>query len=157
MTVNRELLETFGRDKILFKPEASPIGPKLSELRDVTNGEAKIFEGSGGISLMDSYQRGISGTMPGMEFLDGVLAVWNALEAGDIQRAYDVYFPLCALVALQLQAGLDGFLAVEKYVLKKRGLFATDYRRKPYWFELDDETIAELDRLLAKLDEALVD
>ena len=157
MTVNRELLETFGRDKILFKPEASPIGPKLSELRDVTNGEAKIFEGSGGISLMDSYQRGISGTMPGMEFLDGVLAVWNALEAGDIQRAYDVYFPLCALVALQLQAGLDGFLAVEKYVLKERGLFATDYRRKPYWFELDDETIAELDRLLAKLDEALLD
>ena len=78
-------------------------------------------------------------------------------EAGDIRRAYDVYFPLCALVALQLQAGLDGFLAVEKYVLKERGLFATDYRRKPYWFELDDETIAELDRLLAKLDEALAD
>ena len=54
-----------------------------------------------------------------------------------------------------MQAGLDGFLAIEKYVLKKRGLFETDRRRKPYSWELDEETRLELERLLVRLDEAL--
>lgn len=149
-----ELLKRFGRDKILFKPEASPIGPNLSALRDATGGEARIYEGSGGVCLVDSYRRGITGTMPGMEFLPAVVALWLALARGDEDAIYRLYFPICALVSLQLQAGLDGFLAVEKYVLHKRGLFATDRRREPNAWSLDDETRAELDRLLNRLDAA---
>lgn len=148
MRLNVELMDLFGEEKIMFKPEASPLGPKLSELRDATAGRARIFEGSGGISMIDSFRRGIKGTMPGMEFLDAVIAVWSALVEGDDERAYRAYFPLCALVSLQLQGGLEGFLSVEKYVLHRRGLFATDRRRQPYSRELDDETRAEIDRLM---------
>ncbi len=154
MAVNTELLAAYGADKILFKPEASPIGPKLSELRDATAGKAKIFEGSGGMCLVDSFRRGIVGTIPGMEFLSAVVALWKALQQGDEAAIYRIYLPLCALVALQLQAGLDGFLAVEKYVLHKRGLFTTDRRRKPYAWELDEETQQELERLLELLEAA---
>lgn len=150
-----ELLEKHGADRIQFKPEAAPLGPNLSGLRDATGGRAQIFEGSGGISLIDSFRRGIAGTMPGMEFLPGIVAVWNALQAGDDDSAYRIYFPICALVALQLQAGLDGFLAIEKYVLHRRGLFATTRRRRPFGWELDDETRAEVDRLLAILEREL--
>lgn len=81
--------------------------------------------------------------------------MWRALEQGDDEKIYRVYFPICALVALQLQAGLDGFLAVEKYVLHKRGLFATDLRRHPYSWSLDEETRLEIDRLLERLEAAL--
>lgn len=143
-----DLLRRYGNEKILFKPEAAPIGPLLSELRSRTHGQAKIYEGSGGILLIDSYRRGISGTMPGMEFLEAIVGIWRALERGDDATAYRLYFPVCALVALQLQAGLDGFLAVEKYVLHRRGLFATKARRRPYSWSLDPETQAEIDRLL---------
>jgi dihydrodipicolinate synthase/N-acetylneuraminate lyase len=142
-----QLLDRYGDEKVVFKPEASPIGPNLSAIRDATGGRARIFEGSGGIALIDSYRRGIQGTMPGMEFLEGIIALWRALQRGDDEAAYRVYFPICALVALQLQAGLDGFLAIEKYLLVKRGLFATDLRRKPYNWELDEETSREVDRL----------
>ena len=150
-----ELLQKHGTDRILFKPEASPLGPNLSALRDATGGAAHIFEGSGGISLIDSFRRGIAGTMPGMEFLPGIVTLWNALQSGDDERAYRIYFPICALVALQLQAGLDGFLAVEKYVLHRRGLFATTRRRRPFGWEIDDETREEVDRLLTILDREL--
>jgi 4-hydroxy-tetrahydrodipicolinate synthase len=150
-----ELLKRYGDDKILFKPEANPIGPNLSALRDATGGRAKIFEGSGGISLVDSFRRGIVGTMPGMEFLDGIIALWQALERGDEATAYRIYFPICALVALQLQAGLDGFLAIEKYLLVKRGLFASEIRRQPYNWEMDAETAREVDRLFAILQTSL--
>lgn len=152
LSVCGELLDKYGEGKILFKPEASPIGPKLSQLRDATKGRAHIFEGSGGLCLVDSFRRGIVGTIPGMEFLPAVVALWNALRQGDEGAIYRIYLPLCALVALQLQAGLDGFLAVEKYVLHKQGIFATDRRRKPLAWELDEETREELERLLQLLD-----
>ena len=105
LSVNTELLARYGEEKILFKPEASPIGPKLSELREATAGRARIFEGSGGICLVDSFRRGIVGTIPGMEFLPAVVALWRALQQGDEAATYRIYLPLCALVALQLQAG----------------------------------------------------
>ena len=148
LSVSCQLFEKYGSERIMFKPEANPLGTKLSALRDATQGQAAIFEGSGGISLMDSYSRGIAGTIPGMEFLEQVIYVWKALENGDVDAAYRAWFPLCALVSLQLQAGLDGFLAVEKYIMKRKGLFSTDRRRQPYEWEMDKETCLELERLL---------
>jgi 4-hydroxy-tetrahydrodipicolinate synthase len=150
-----QLLELYGNEKILFKPEASPIGPNLSALRDASLGKAKIFEGSGGILLVDSFRRGITGTMPGVDLLDGIVSLWNALVKGDEKTTYRVYFPICAIVALQLQAGLDGFLAIEKFILKHRGIFKNEVRRSPYSWDLDLETSSEILRLLQILDKAI--
>jgi dihydrodipicolinate synthase/N-acetylneuraminate lyase len=150
-----KLLERYGPEKVLFKPEAAPNGPTLSALRDATGGQARMFEGSGGVFLIDSFRRGIVGTMPGMELLDGVVAVWRALQRGDEETAYRVYYPVCAIVALQMQAGLDGFLAVEKYLMVKRGLFPSARRRRPYGWDLDPETAAEIDRLYGRMQTAL--
>jgi dihydrodipicolinate synthase/N-acetylneuraminate lyase len=147
MSVYLELLERHGPEKIVFKPEAAPIGPNLSALRDATGSRARIFEGSGGVLLVDSYRRGIAGTMPGVDLLDGIVALWRALKQGDDAAAYRLSFPISAIVTLQLQAGLDGFLAIEKYLLVKRGLFPSARRRPPYAWELDSETEAEVDRL----------
>lgn len=146
-----QLIDDYGADKIVFKPEASPIGPNLSALRDASGGRARIFEGSGGILLIDSFRRGIAGTMPGMELLDGIVTLWQALAAGDEETAYRVYYPICAIVALQMQAGLDGFLAIEKYLLAQRGLFTNERRRRPNAWSLDPETAREVDRLFAQL------
>ena len=35
---------------------------------------------------MDSYRRGIVGTMPGAELIEAIVALWNALVAGDQRR-----------------------------------------------------------------------
>jgi 4-hydroxy-tetrahydrodipicolinate synthase len=157
LSVSLRLLDRFGPEKVLFKPEANPIGPNLSALRDGTGGRARIFEGSGGVALVDSFRRGITGTMPGMEFLPGIVALWRALQRGDEAATYRLFFPICALVSLQLQAGLDGFLAIEKYILHRNGLFATDRRRRPYKWALDEETRQEVERLLSHLDQALTE
>lgn len=151
----RKLLDQFGPEKILFKPEAAPIGPNLSLLRDSTEGRARIFDGSGGVLLVDAYRRGISGTMPGVDLLDGIMGLWRALHAGDEAAIYRIYFPICAIVNLQLQAGLDGFLAIEKYLLVKRGLFESEQRCTPHAWDLDEETKAEVDRLFELLMQSL--
>ncbi len=149
------LLDRYGPEKILFKPEGTPVGPNLSALRDASGSRARMFDGSGGMYLIDAFRRGVIGTMPGVDLLDGVVALWRALQQGDESTAYRISFPLSAVVALQIQAGLDGFLAIEKYLMVRRGLFATDRRRLPYAWSLDPETAAEVDRLAAMLEDVL--
>jgi|SRR5579872_1438702 len=155
LSVYLDLLEQFGPNRIFFKPEAKPLGPNLSRLRDATKGRARIFEGSGGINLVDCYRRGIVGTMPGTDLLDGIAALWKALAAGDEERTYQLSLPITALVALQAQGGLDGFLAIEKYLLKKQGLFSNTAQRQPAGWQLDLETQAEVDRLFERLMQAV--
>jgi len=150
-SVYLQLLDRFDTQKIVFKPEAPPNGPCISALRDATNGQAKIFEGSGGVYLIDSMRRGVEGTMPGMEMVDAMVAIWRAMKRGDDETAYRVHLPLCAIVALQMQAGLDGFLAIEKHVLHRRGLFPNENRREPIRWRIDPETAQEVDRLFNRL------
>lgn len=136
-------------DRILFKPEATPIGPRLSALRQATGGQAPVFEGSGGMALVDSYRRGVVGTMPGADLIDVIVALWRALQAGDESRIYRLSLPLSALVAVQ--TSLDAFLAVEKYLLVKRGIFKNTIVRGPAGYKLDEETRQEVDRLFERL------
>ncbi|MCE7989710.1 MAG: dihydrodipicolinate synthase family protein [Caldilinea sp. CFX5] len=140
-------------DRVLFKPEATPIGPRLSALRDATAGRAPVFEGTGGIALVDSYRRGIVGTMPGADLIDGIVALWRALAAGDEQRIYQLSLPIASLIAVQ--NSLDAFLAVEKYLLVKRGIFSNTLVRGPVGYQLDAETQGEVDRLFAQLQQVL--
>ena len=137
--------------RVLFKPEASPLGPCISGLHELTNGEAAIFEGSGGQLLIDSHRRGVKGTIPGVEMLDGLVALWNACEAGDWDRAYEVYYPVCAIATLQIQGGLDGFIVSERYMLHRQGLFPNQVHRGPLAFHLDEGTRQEIDRLYDRL------
>ena len=155
LSVYQSLLKQFGPHRIFFKPEASPLGPNVSRLRDATDRRARVFEGSGGANLVDCWRRGIVGTMPGVDLLDGIVALWKALTAGDEDRIYELSLPISALVTLQLQGGLDGFLAVEKHLLVRRGIFRNTLQRQPVGWQLDPETQAEVDRLFDRLQSVL--
>ena len=153
IAMQAKVMQEFGADRVLFKPEATPIGPRLSSLRDVTKGQAKIFEGTGGIALVDSYRRGIVGTMPGADLIDGIVAMWRALKAGDERRTYALSHAVGALVAVQ--NSLDAFLAIEKYLLVKQGVFRNMIVRGPVGYALDEETRREVDRLFDLVREAV--
>jgi 4-hydroxy-tetrahydrodipicolinate synthase len=146
------LLDEFGPDRVLYKPEANPIGPKLSELREATKGRARVFEGTGGIALVDSFRRGIVGTMPGADLIAGLVPLWRALQAGDAVTADAIHGPLAALISMQ--TSLDAFLAVEKHLLVRQGIFRNTVVRGPVGFHLDEETRREVDRLFDRMIEA---
>ncbi|MFW6060833.1 MAG: dihydrodipicolinate synthase family protein [Phycisphaeraceae bacterium] len=146
------LLREYGQ-RVMFKPEAEPIGPRLTALREATQGEARVFEGSAGIALMDTYRRGVTGTMPGADVIQALIALWRALESGDERRAYDISDRLTSLVTLQ--GSLDTFLAVEKHLLVRQGIFRNTIVRGPVGFVMDDETRAEVDRRYDRLMEAV--
>jgi 4-hydroxy-tetrahydrodipicolinate synthase len=149
----RLMREFGGPQKVMFKPEATPIGPRLSALRDATDGKARIFEGTGGIALVDSFRRGIVGTMPGADLIRAIVALWRALVAGDDRRAYQISLPVSSLISML--SSLDGFLAVEKYLLVKQGIFRNTLVRGPVGYTLDEETRREVDRLFKLIGDAL--
>jgi 4-hydroxy-tetrahydrodipicolinate synthase len=146
------LLEEFG-ERVLYKPEATPIGPRLTALLDATDGQAKIFEGTGGIALVESFHRGIVGTMPGADLIRAIVALWRALES-DNQAAIDCIYPLVCVI-ISLQNSLDAFLAVEKYLLVKQGIFTSVKVRGPVGYQLDEPTRRELDHWFERLEQAL--
>lgn len=146
-----DLHRRFG-ERVLFKPEAQPLGPNLSRLRDEGGEGLRVFEGSGGIALLDSHQRGICGTMPGTEIVWAIRAEWDALEAGDMRRATELQGLIAPLIFLQ--QGLDGFLSVEKALLHRQGVFPNRIVRGPVGFTLDTETEREAFRLFGLLCEA---
>ena len=147
------LLAEFGTDRVAFKPEAAPIGPRLSALREATEGRARIYEGTGGIALVDSHRRGIAGTMPGADLVPAIVPLWDALEKGDRETAARIHEPLAALVSMQ--SSLDAFLAVEKHLLIRQGVFQNEIVRGPRGFVLDEETRHEVDRLFDRLMDAV--
>ncbi|UUO07833.1 dihydrodipicolinate synthase family protein [Blastopirellula sp. J2-11] len=153
IALQADLLHRFGAERIFFKPEATPIGPRLSALRDATGGKAAIFEGTGGIALVDSYRRGIVGTMPGADLIRGIVALYRALEASDERRIYELSLPISAIVAAQ--HSLDAFLAIEKHLLVRQGIFQNTIVRGPTAYRLDAETITEIDRLFDLLSDVL--
>lgn len=148
--VQAGLHKAFG-DRVWFKPEAEPLGQRLSALQDATGSRSIIFEGSGGIALLDAHSRDIHGTMPGCDLLEGVIALWHALEDGDGIRACALYFPICAIVAHQMQGGLDGFIAIERYLLEKQGILPPQIPRTPFTYRLDHETRVRIDELFIAL------
>ena len=91
--------------------------------------------------------------MPGADLIDGIVALWRALAAGDEARIYQLSLPIASLIAVQ--TSLDAFLAVEKYLLVKRGIFPNALVRGPVGYQLDPETQSEVDRLFAQLQQVL--
>jgi len=145
-------LEARHGDRVYFKPEAQPLGPRLSDLLEATAGRARVFDGSGGVAMIDTYRRGIVGSMPGAEVCWAIVSMWNALGRGDDDLAYRISLPLAALLALQ--TSLSSFVVIEKHLLARQGILPDVRCRRPLDYSLDDTTAAQIDTLLAMLEAA---
>lgn len=154
ISLQARLYREFG-ERVMFKPEAVPVGPRLSRLLDATGGKARVFEGNGGLYLIDSFRRGAIGTMPAGDVIWAQTALWRALLDGDFGYAYRIAGPLAQLVSLQ--TNLDSFVAVEKYLLARQGIFPSSAQRRPVGAILDAQGSAEVDRLVDLLRAAVDD
>ena len=138
-----DLIDAYGQERVQFKPEAKPVKARLEALKSKSGGRARVFEGQGGADLMDTFPIGIVGTMPGAEIPWAVVALWKALTESNWKRARAIHAPLLNLVSLQTT--LDAYIAVEKYLLVKQGIFNSTRQRGPVGFVLSAETQAQID------------
>jgi 4-hydroxy-tetrahydrodipicolinate synthase len=102
---------------------------------------------------VDSFKRGVVGTMPGADLIRGLVPLWHALQAGAAEKADRIHGPLAALVSMQ--TSLDAFLAVEKHLLVRQGIFKNTLVRGPVGYRLDEETKREVERLFDRMLDAV--
>ena len=148
-----ELIDKYGDERVQFKPEAKPVKERLEQLNKISNNRARVFEGQGGIDLLDTHPLGVKGTMPGAEVPWAIVGLWKALENKDLSTARAIHTPLAKLISYQTT--LDAYVAVEKYLLVKQGVFSNTNQRGPVGFKLDQDTKAKIDLAYNELAAAL--
>jgi 4-hydroxy-tetrahydrodipicolinate synthase len=153
--VQVRILDEFGDERIFFKPESSPTPPQLSLLRDKSENRAKIFEGDGGMMLIDCHKRGLKGAIPAAETAKILNQLWMALEAGDLEKSRKIAFPLSYLMC-QMMNSVDCYQFLAKHLLKRAGVMQNALVRGPHDYIPDPETIREVeityDHILSLLD-----
>jgi 4-hydroxy-tetrahydrodipicolinate synthase len=87
--------------------------------------------------------------MPGAEVPWALVELWKSLVAGDTERAGEIHAPLAKLVSFQTT--LDGYVAVEKYLLVKQGVFTSARQRGPVGFTISKEVKDEIDLAYSEL------
>ena len=148
-----ELIDKYGDERVQFKPEAKPVKERLAQLNKISNNRARVFEGQGGIDLLDTHPLGVKGTMPGAEVPWAIVGLWNALEKKDLITAQAIHTPLAKLISYQTT--LDAYVAVEKYLLVKQGVFSNTNQRGPVGFKLDEQTKNKIDLAYSELAAAI--
>lgn len=118
---------------VMLKHEDWPGLEKISTLRGFeTDGSMRhvsILCGNGGLFLDFECERGADGAMTGYAFPDMLVDVVRLQKAGKRDAAHDLFDAHLPLIRYEQQPGAG--LAVRKYLLKKRGVIASEAQRKP--------------------------
>ena len=107
-----------------------------------------ILTGNGGIFVDFELERGCDGAMTGYAFPDMLVDLVKLAKAGERDAAHALFDAHLPLIRYEQQPGVG--LAVRKYLLKKRGVIASDAQRKPA-SSLSATGRAEVDYLLSRL------
>ncbi len=142
---------------VMLKHEDWPGLDKIGALRAASDAGARrisILCGNGGQFLPEEMRRGADGAMTGFAYPEMMAGVVAAQDAGDADRAQDIFDAYLPVIRYESQPGLG--LAVRKYILAKRGAIAHDTVRRP-GKPLSAGTIRDLDFLMTRLERRLAD
>ena len=137
---------------VMLKHEDWPGLEKITTLRgfedDGSMRHISILCGNSGLFLDFETERGIDGAMTGYCFPDMLVEMVRLGMAGSRDAAHDLFDLHLPLIRYEQQPGLG--LAVRKYVLKRRGILASDTQRKPA-ATLSSQAKEEIDYLLSRI------
>ncbi len=113
-----------------FKIECKPPGAYISKMMEITNNQANIIIGNAGFQMIEGFERGATGVMPGCSMYDVYLKLYKAIMADNRAEAFAIHSDLNAILN-HIRQNVEMIICYEKKILKKRGLIASDYCRKP--------------------------
>ncbi|MCV2890999.1 dihydrodipicolinate synthase family protein [Ruegeria aquimaris] len=135
---------------VMLKHEDWPGLEKISTLRAASDAGARsisILCGNGGMYLLEEMLRGADGAMTGFGYPEMMRRVIDAVNAGDIDHARDVFDAYMPMIRYEAQPGIG--LAIRKYSLARQGVIAHPTLRKP-GAVLTPAATAEIEALAAR-------
>lgn len=138
---------------VMLKHEDWPGLEKITAVRATTPRRISILTGNGGVFLPEEMRRGADGAMTGFAFPEMMVDVIAAHNAGDAERASDLFDAYLPLARYEQQPGPG--LAVRKFILARRGAIASATQRRPA-AALTPQALAEVEFLLARQERRLL-
>ncbi|MDA8051645.1 MAG: dihydrodipicolinate synthase family protein [Rhodospirillales bacterium] len=115
---------------VIAKVEAS--GLAIDRLNAILEGSVDIFNGRGGIDMIDALRAGAVGIIPGAECFDVLRSIFDDLSApgGDADRAAQRYAAILPLLVFLMES-MDTFIVYGKEVLRCRLGLGEIHQRLP--------------------------
>lgn len=132
--------------ELYIKLEASPTGPAITSLRNATRNKYDIIVGNGGECMYEALLRGACAVMPGAALIRPYRMIYDAFEKGEKEKAFDLFNKYLPHIHL-MQRDIESFVALEKTILKRRGIMKNAVCRQPGNYP-DGQTLALLEQHL---------
>jgi len=128
-----------------IKVETQPPGRYVSQLVERSQGRLKSLVGYAGVQMPDVLTRGAIGIQPGCSFTEVYIELWNRWNTNR-SEFLTLHNRLLPYINYWMQS-VELIIKVEKMILKKRGIIASDYCRSPAYV-LDDVEQKQIDRFM---------
>jgi 4-hydroxy-tetrahydrodipicolinate synthase len=115
---------------IYYKIECRPPGNYISQLMEQSRGQTKVFVGNAGYQMIEGFDRGAVGVMPGCSMFDVYLKIYEHYFNGERKAAIKLHGRLLPMLNHIFQH-VEMIIYYEKRILKRRGIIESDYCRKP--------------------------
>jgi 4-hydroxy-tetrahydrodipicolinate synthase len=123
-----------------LKLEDPPLLQKISTILDLTD-KYRIFGGLGGMFFLEELNRKAAGTMTGFAFTEILIAIYDAMQQGNLEEASRIFDHYLPLIRFENQPGIN--LTIRKEILYRRGAIAHASPREPF-AQIDDQTHEEI-------------
>jgi dihydrodipicolinate synthase/N-acetylneuraminate lyase len=121
------------------KEEHNPVVERMTALAAQRPAIKAVFSGAAGKGMLYEMRLGFDGTMPGAPLADLYSQIWSLYQAGQHQKAREVFSKLLLLINLEQE--IPG---TRQYIMNKRGVFKTTVSRQ-LDVKLSPEAIQEID------------
>jgi 4-hydroxy-tetrahydrodipicolinate synthase len=112
-----------------LKLEEPLSGSKFEAIIKATEGQVHVFEGWGGLYLLELVPVGISGVMPGLAVADILQKIFILRKNGDNTKAFKLFEKVMPQIFFSLQ-NMELFHYAEKELLIARGVLKNSVSRK---------------------------
>ena len=112
-----------------LKLEEPLCAPKFEDIIRATGGKVGLFEGWGGLYMLELTPLGIAGVMPGLAVADILQKVFVLRREGQDDKAFDLFEKVMPQIFFSLQ-NMELFHYAEKELLIARGVLRNSVARK---------------------------
>ncbi len=109
--------------------------------------------GYAGVQMPDAMRRGAVGVQPGCSFVELYRDLWDLRAGGNLEAFADLHRRMLPYLSYWMQQ-VELIIQVEKTILHRRGLIASERCRVPGW-SLDEHERAMIDTFLVEFGDRL--
>jgi dihydrodipicolinate synthase/N-acetylneuraminate lyase len=138
-----------------LKLEEPLCAPKFEDIIKTTEDKIGLFEGWGGLYMLELIPIGIRGVMPGLAVADILQRVFNLRNSGEHAKAFDLFEKVMPQIFFSLQ-NMELFHYAEKELLIARGILSNSIARKAAYIP-DASSVAYIKELNQRIINLLED